>query len=46
MSTELAEMRQRQGGFDTRLTTLEEKVEAEASMRVAIAKDVGTSRPG
>jgi chromosome segregation ATPase len=38
MSTQLDEMRQRQDRFDVRLTTLEEKVETEASMRAAMAQ--------
>jgi chromosome segregation ATPase len=40
VNTELAEMRQRQDSFGMRLTTLEEQVEAEASMRAAMAQDV------
>jgi chromosome segregation ATPase len=40
MSTQLAEMSERQDAFDVRLTTLEEKFEAEASMRAAMAQDI------
>ena len=44
MSTELDEMRQRQDGFDMRLTTLEDKVEAEATMRAAMAQHISDIR--
>ena len=40
MPDELAEMRDRQDRFDARLTTLEERVKAEAILRAAMDRDI------